>query len=378
MALAGDLNPPAGPVSATMKPLSEVEPRIAINATNTPGDADSVYQIDTPGSYYLTAEAVALPGKTAIEITAADVTVDLNGFRVGGYPGSLHGIKAGGSNRRNITVKNGIVRTMGGDGVNLRSDNDTVSKGCRLQDLTIQDCGGNGVYCDQITTVERVNCSNHSNNGMLLSGNSVVRSCTFVGNHTGAVILGAATISDCVAANNSLTGLGVGDGSIVENCAARNNGHSGFEFDGRGSFTHCTAAGNATWGITFVEMAVITGCSCTFNGRDGIRTAGSGSVIKNNTCGSNGSAVIDGAGIAVEGPDNRVEGNNCIGNDVGIRVTVAGNVITRNTCSGNTTSWSVVAGNACYVVSANTGAAINGNNGGASLGTTDPNANLTY
>ncbi len=38
---AGDLNPPSGPVTPTMKTLTEVEPRIAINATNTPGSGNS-------------------------------------------------------------------------------------------------------------------------------------------------------------------------------------------------------------------------------------------------------------------------------------------------------------------------------------------------
>lgn len=47
---AGDVNPPAGPVGGTMKTLSEVELRIGINATNTPGDADSLYRITAPAS----------------------------------------------------------------------------------------------------------------------------------------------------------------------------------------------------------------------------------------------------------------------------------------------------------------------------------------
>jgi len=50
-ATAGDLNPPAGAVSGTMKTLVDVEPRIAINATNTPGDADSLFRIAQRGSY---------------------------------------------------------------------------------------------------------------------------------------------------------------------------------------------------------------------------------------------------------------------------------------------------------------------------------------
>ena len=43
--LAGDLTPPAGPVVSTMKDLDEVEPRIAINAVNTPGDATNSFII---------------------------------------------------------------------------------------------------------------------------------------------------------------------------------------------------------------------------------------------------------------------------------------------------------------------------------------------
>ena len=48
------LDPPVGPITSTFKTLTEVEPRIAINATNTPGDADSIYIISQPGSYYMT------------------------------------------------------------------------------------------------------------------------------------------------------------------------------------------------------------------------------------------------------------------------------------------------------------------------------------
>jgi len=62
-ASAGDLNPPPGPVAPTMKSLSEVEPRIAINATNTPGDADSLFKITQPGSYYLTGNITGVAGK---------------------------------------------------------------------------------------------------------------------------------------------------------------------------------------------------------------------------------------------------------------------------------------------------------------------------
>ena len=48
ISIAGPLDPPAGPITATYKTLAEVEPRTAINATHTPGDADSIFKITQP------------------------------------------------------------------------------------------------------------------------------------------------------------------------------------------------------------------------------------------------------------------------------------------------------------------------------------------
>ncbi|MBN8616615.1 MAG: hypothetical protein J0L92_38875, partial [Deltaproteobacteria bacterium] len=79
---------PAGAVSATMKSLAEVEPRTAINSTNTPGDANSVYRISQPGSYYLTGNVQGALGKSGIQITSSNVTLDLNGFSLEGVAGA--------------------------------------------------------------------------------------------------------------------------------------------------------------------------------------------------------------------------------------------------------------------------------------------------
>jgi hypothetical protein len=62
-------------VAPTYKTLHEVEPRVTINATNTPGDDGAIYRITQPGSYYL-AENVpgGQPGSAAIVVAAANVT----------------------------------------------------------------------------------------------------------------------------------------------------------------------------------------------------------------------------------------------------------------------------------------------------------------
>src|SRR6185436_9128761 len=81
-ALAGPLDPPPGPIAPTYKTLTEVEPRVALSAANTPGDANSIYRITRTGSYYLADHLFGQPGKHGIEIDANGVTIDLNGFDV--------------------------------------------------------------------------------------------------------------------------------------------------------------------------------------------------------------------------------------------------------------------------------------------------------
>lgn len=82
-ARAGSLNPPAGAVSPTMKPLDEVEPRIPINNTTAPPSSLYHHVISEPGSYYLTEQLSTPPVPLgAILVNAPDVIVDLNGFTI--------------------------------------------------------------------------------------------------------------------------------------------------------------------------------------------------------------------------------------------------------------------------------------------------------
>src|SRR3954468_6434409 len=77
----GSLTPPGLP-APLFKTLQQVEPRTEINATNTPGDASSIFRITAPGSYYLSGNITGVSPKGGIVIASNDVTVDLNGFAV--------------------------------------------------------------------------------------------------------------------------------------------------------------------------------------------------------------------------------------------------------------------------------------------------------
>ncbi len=354
---AGPLNPPAGPVASTYKTLAEVEPRIAINATNTPGDANSVYRITQPGSYYLTGNLSGVAAKHGIEIAANGVTIDLNGFDLVGIAGSLSGIIADTPADNDLAVLNGSIRNWGDAGVNFFF---SQPSGCQLKDLRVSGNGSTGIAANTNTAITNCVAQGNAGSGINAGSGSVISGCT-------------------ASQNAGIAGISPGSGSTVTDCSASGNTQIGISAGSGTTVTRCTARGNGTLGISTSSACLVMDCDVNTNSADGIRCAGSGSVIRGNACDGNGLNAGDGAGIVVVSIDNHIEGNNCTGNDRGIDVDAAGNIIIKNTCAGNTVNWTIIAGNAYGpIVATPAGAAVNGNAAAAALGSTDPNANFTY
>ncbi len=281
--IAGPLDPPTAPIAPTYKTLTEVEPRVAINAVNTPGDANSVFRITQPGSYYLTGNIQGEVNKHGIAVAVSNVTIDLNGFALIGVNGSRSAII--GNNRSVISVRNGTIFDWELWGIDLTGT-------------------GSG-------TLDRLVVSANSGGGVRVGWNYAVSNCSFSSN-TGRGLYAPSncTISDCTASSNWGVGFEVGS-STINACAANNNIEGGIDADLASSITDCTASGNSVFGVR----------------------ADAECVVRNNAVRQTTGGQTAAAGILITGSNNRVEGNNTVNCTHGIRVETAGNLIISNSAS---------------------------------------------
>lgn len=379
LVIAGPLNPPVGAVTSTGKTLTEVEPRIAINATNTPGDNDatpSLYKITQPGSYYLTGNIVGVSGKRGIEVIASGVTIDLNGFEMSGVAGSLAGIGSTTNGLRDISVKNGSVRNWGGAGVDFATN---VVNNAIITEVRASGNGAGGIHAGYRANVSQCGSYSNSGFGITVGSDSTVHACNAVSNTSDGISgTTSCSVTNCTANSSGNAGISF-SGSSITNCTASANTGNGINNGGGGTVHACTANDNDGHGIN-MGAGTVSNCTVRVNTRSGIIVSDS-CIVLNNACSANGLLTGDGAGIFATGSDNRIEGNNCFFADRGIDVDGIGNIIIRNSCSGNTTNWTIAAGNVFGAILDRTApgsAAISGNSAPSSLGTTDANANFTF
>jgi parallel beta-helix repeat protein len=372
---AGPLTPPLGPIASTGKTLTEVEPRIAISATNTPGDADSVFRIAQSGSYYLTGNITGVVGRHGIEIATSNVTIDLMGHTLVGVLGSLDGITNVSAVVNGVRIENGHVTGWGGDGLQL-----SLGTNHHVRNVTVRSCLGSGIVVDELGLVESCMAANNVIDGILVSGaNGATRACVAYANgDRGIYLVNSGTVHAC-SANNNLTGIQAGPGSSVTDCSARDNTDDGISVSSSCVVNNCSAYSNDNDGIVANSTSVtISNCTASFNLGDGIEVPGNCSV-RDNICDGNGVGAGTGMGIKVTGTDCRVEGNTISRNDIGLDVQLAMNFIVRNAAASNTTNYQIIANNKVgTIVSAPNSLAIAGSTGGAGVGSTDPWANFSY
>lgn len=363
LAFAGPLDPPAGPVGPTFKTLDEVEPRIAISQTTTPGDADSLYKITQPGSYYLQGDIEGVPGKHGIEIATSNVTLDLNGFSLIGAPGSLDGVGVQGM-RDNLIVRNGTIRGWGSDGVNLTATGAVGVAGV-IENVVAVDNFHIGIRANAYSVVRGCVAHGNGQDGIFAQGVAIIADCTVDANGRDGINAGASgVLTRGVASGNTRDGVVAANGALIESVNARNNTGDGFSLTTTAIVSGCTAGENQDTGIRTGEICQIIGTLAERNGTRGIdaffaciiadctlaSNTGDGANVDNDTvvmrthAWSNGLASGSGAGIVARGQGARIQFNVVTDNDRGIETTDTGNLIVGNIASGNASNWNLIAG----------------------------------
>lgn len=310
-----------------MKTLEQVEPRTIVNATNTPGDADSVFKIAQAGSYYLIGPVAGVSAKHGIEIQADDVTLDLNGFSLVGVAGSLDGIHIV-NPQYNIDILNGVIRNWAGNGLYAWKIRNSAARRLRLLNN-----GGYGMWFGQdnliLPPTTTTGCS--------------VTDCTAESNAGGGIYVGAgSTVRGCVSSLNTGIGFRVGASSTVVYCTASGNTAVGITAGGGSTVSHCATTNNKGTGL---GVGIQVGQNCTvsycssMNNHSGI-IGSSACHIFNNTCSHNTNA---GNGTGISGTFlSRIEGNSVAGNDKGIQIENSVRcLIIKNTALNNTTDYDI-------------------------------------
>ena len=370
LAVAGPLNPPAGPITSAPGP----EPRIAVSATNTPGTTTCLFRITQPGSYYLTGNITGVSIKSGIEIGASGVTLDLNGFDLVGVPGAGSGITTVGS-LVSVVIVNGSVRTWGGNGIAANAT------GTVIRDIRAISNASSGIVTGAAASVSNCTARLNGSIGIFCGDRCSLLNCTSSGNTgTGLFAGSTSTLLNCTSTSNTSSGIGAGNACTITNCTADGNAGTGFQLSFLTSLTACVATRNAS-GITTASSCIITNCTASENTVDGIKVQFN-SVVRGNTCSLNGSSATPGAGISVANSRNRIEENNCPANYTGILVSGPGNIVLSNSCSASSNvNYSIVSNNRYGPIidlTALGSPAVSGNAAATTLSSTDAHANYAY
>lgn len=320
-ARAGDLSPPAGPVTPTGRSLRDVEPRTPVSSLS--GNNDFVCIIQQAGSYYFTGDMVVPQGKRGILVTAPSGTVslDMEGFCMrGGGPGggAAGGILVSSPGLSCLEVSDGYFRDLDGDGIDGGS--------CRLLDCYdlhmdrcargivvrtsgiiecchVERCATDGICWQKVSPeacvfcVDECECRLCGRHGICIQGDWTVGDST-------------CCVSDCDCSGNTQDGLRVtvvssGQGGAcftgtVCDCRFVSNGgfgsrnstaNQGGATGGRCAMQieDCTCSGNGLGGMRCFAMCVdVMDCVCCDNNGDGLvmdscRGSADGCVCSRNT-----------------------------------------------------------------------------------------------
>ena len=315
----GDLTPPGGAPVAGMKSLAQVEPRTDVLKLA----ASPPYSILAAGSYYLTGNISVATGN-AINIGAAGVTLDLNGFSITsantGGNGTAISLSAA---ARNATIRNGIIyggTTLSGSTYTsfgfLKGIDGTLTTATTVERVSFGGMAGTAIDCSNAAGSSASYCTVRiARLSGIIAEN--VDHCTVV--DAGNYGIAGGVIASCRVNTTPTTGFGAIAGSgTVSDCNATSG--TGNAIEGKSvsnSYGISTSSGN---GIVADNVTNSTGTSISGIG-----------IVGQNVNGCTGSTTTGIAGISSEPSPN-------------FGITISNGTVNNSKGSTNTGSFGIFSG----------------------------------
>ncbi|MBX9735852.1 MAG: right-handed parallel beta-helix repeat-containing protein [Phycisphaerales bacterium] len=300
---AGPLEPPPGPIDPTGITLEQVADRAARGAEpRTPLPAGFDVTITERGSYFMTGD------KSSIVVNASDVTIDLNGFSLGGSGSACITINAD-----RVTIRNGSLRNsefFATDGVRFGSDGTTVYSDAVLEDLIINvgrvviQAAGNNLA--QRCTLRRVRARSRDSGaqtaGILLGANCTVIGGEFLSGRAALSLGDGAVVSEFVVHSvSSLYGIQVGARSLVRDCRVNAApGGTGITTGAESLVSRCVVTNCAT-GVDLGARCLVSECSISRSTSFGLRAGQRLRLERSSVHGTTG-----GPGVKVDSFDSTI------------------------------------------------------------------------
>lgn len=302
-ALAGSLQPPAGPGAGTMKTLNEIEPGIPIPG----GSFSTTYCITTSGRYYLAGNRTVTTDVQGIEVRCSNVTIDLTGFSLTG-PGTgvSSGIKIF-TDVNNIEIRNGATNHFGFSGIYAANN----SRNIRTANIRSNLNCWHGLRLDGISNlIENCFVSGNQDIGIRTGANSIVSKCVVTDNNsTGIYVSKGSVVTECTSYSNNGNGIETNGGATISNCSSCENGSDGIFSSGSSVIKGNVLKNNGSRGLYCLSSSVVKENCADHNGTDGFVFAYASTVINNTAISNTENGFIINSGSAVVGNSSSWNGN---------------------------------------------------------------------
>ena len=207
-----------------------------------------------PGSYMLTANLSS--SGNCLEVGAANVTIDLNGFQIektaGG--GLTAGIKFLNSllDTQGITVRNGTIKGFS-FGINLSG-----GRSCLVENISARDNTSAGIRVDSGCTVRNNIAVDNLGSGIVASEANIISGNTAYSNDLDGIDVGSDNlISNNNASLNARDGIstnGFGFQNLISGNTTSGNGQDGIQIDCPSNLTGNIAQGNGVMNVNLIGL----------------------------------------------------------------------------------------------------------------------------